>query len=79
MNLFAVQTRTWYAMEYVFPSAGRHFSPIWIDEITPLKTGAGLLRLRFFHANYPEGVRDKVYDLQVLQRKRHPGFLRARR
>ena len=55
-------------MEYVFPSAVRHFSPIWVEEITPLKTGVGMLRLRLFHANYPEGVQDKVYDLRVVQR-----------
>lgn len=68
MNDFTLQPRTWYAMEYVFRSAERHFSPIWVQEIKPLKTGAGMLRLHFFHANYPEGVQDKIYDLQVVQR-----------
>ena len=55
-------------MEYVFPSAERHFSPIWVQEIVPLKTGTGRLRLYFFHGNYSEGVQDKGYDLQVVQR-----------
>jgi hypothetical protein len=68
MSPFVLQPRTWYAMEYVFPSAQRHYSPIWAREITLLKTGSGMLRLQFFHANYPEGVQDKVYDLQIAHR-----------
>lgn len=72
MPRFALHPHAWYAMEFVFRSAERHFSPIWLEEITPLKTGNGMLRLVFFHANYPEGVQDKAYDLQVVQRfERH--------
>ncbi len=68
MLVFTLQPRTWYAMEYIFPSAERHLSPIWVQEITPLKTGVGMLRLHFYHANYSEGVRDKSYDLQIVHR-----------
>ena len=34
MSPFALQPSTWYAMEYVFPSAQRHYSPIWARDIT---------------------------------------------
>jgi len=77
MREFTISPRTWYAMEYVFPSAERHFSPIWVQEITPLKAGTGMLRLQLFHANYPEGVQDKLYELKVVQR--FAGYLVALR
>jgi hypothetical protein len=34
------------------------------------------LSLSFYHANYPEGVRDKIYALATIQRGQH--FLLAR-
>ncbi len=60
-------------MECLFPSGERHYSPVWVSEVRPLKTGAGRLVVSFYHANYPEGVRDKVYELTVLHRA--PGFV----
>jgi hypothetical protein len=61
----------WYAME-VFGASGAatnpHVSPIFLKAVEPLKTGRGLLKIDFFHANYPEGVQDKEYVLRVLHR-----------
>ncbi len=37
-------------------------------EADTLKTGNALLELDFHHENYPEGVRDKRYRLEVLVR-----------
>lgn len=68
MTVFTLQPRTWYAMEYVFRSAERHISPMWVEKVMPLKTGAGMLRLHFFHAKYAEGVQGKGYDLQIVHR-----------
>lgn len=65
---FTLTAGAWYGMEYLFSNGGRHYSPIWISDITPLKTGRGALRVRFYHANYSEGVRDKEYDLTVVHR-----------
>jgi len=52
----------------MFPSAERHYSPIWVQEFAPQKTGARMLQPHFYHANYPEGVQEKVYDLHILHR-----------
>ena len=64
-------------MEYVHPTGERHHSPIWVSRVAPKKRGKGLLRIEFYHANYPEGVRDKGYDLKVLHRD--IGYLLAMR
>ena len=62
-------------MEYVFRSAERHYSPIWVRTVEPQKSGEGLLTLDFFHANYAEGTRDKVYRLKIVHRAE--GYLLA--
>jgi hypothetical protein len=68
---FQLLAKKWYAME-VFGAGGAptnpHLSPIYVNAIEPLKTGHGILRLTFFHANYPEGVQNKEYVLRVLHR-----------
>ncbi|BCG47930.1 hypothetical protein GEOBRER4_n2783 [Citrifermentans bremense] len=38
--------------------------------------GTRTFNLHFYHANYPEGVRDKVYKLQTIERTKR--FLLAR-
>lgn len=38
-------------------------SPIRVDEVT--RGPRGRLRLGFYHADYPDGVRDKVYELRI--------------
>lgn len=69
MEDLTLQPRRWYAMDYYFPKDGkRHASPIWVTAVTPKRSGAGELALRFHHANYPEGVQDKKYDLKILRR-----------
>lgn len=63
----------WYACEFIGDffknwEDRRSYSPIRIDSIKPSDTEDGVFLLRFYHANYPEGVRDKVYKLKVLER-----------
>lgn len=43
-------------------------SPILVEGITPLKSGQGVMKLNFFHANYPSGVQGKEYTLQTMHR-----------
>lgn len=50
-----------------------YFSPIKVEDVTPLKTGQGGLRLRFFNAFYAGGVRDFEKTLRVL--RRHPEYI----
>ena len=59
----------WYAAELIgeeFGSEIRSYSPIRVDEVRP-RGGRGF-SLAFYHANYPEGVRDKVYELETIER-----------
>ena len=65
---FTLEPRKWFAMEYIFQDAHRHYSPVWIEAVEPLKSGQGVLEVAFFHANYSEGVQGKVYQIRVHQR-----------
>ena len=61
----------WYAAELLGEEFGREirsYSPVRVDEITP--RGGRRFSLAFYHANYPEGVRDKVYELETIERNR---------
>lgn len=77
MERFALQKNRWYAAEIIGEEFGaeiRSYSPIRVDEITP--KGGRRFELQFYHANYPEGVRNKVYELQTLERSNN--FILAR-
>lgn len=52
----------------------RSYSPIRAEEITP--KGGRKFSLAFYHANYPEGVRSKVYELETIER--NAAFILAR-
>ncbi len=68
-------------MEYLFADGNRHYSPIKVEEAKPLKSGKGLLLVRFFHLNYSQGVQSKEYEVKVILRNeqcrshRRPGSL----
>lgn len=67
---YRLKRGVWYAAEFLGDGLirlGHRYSPIRVDEITPMKTGKRIFELNFFHANYPEGVQDKLYRLQTLQ------------
>ena len=67
--IYRLQRGNWYAAEFLGDSlvrSGHRYSPIYVYEITPLKTGKRIFELSFFHVNYPEGVQDKLYRLQTL-------------
>lgn len=75
--MFTLNRHRWYAMQVVLRNGTQHVSPVWIFEVRALKSGKGIMQLHFWHANYPEGVQDKVYDLRVIRRE--PGYLLAER
>lgn len=52
----------WYEMA-VIEGCEAMLSLIRVDEVT--RGPRGRLRLGFYHADYPEGVRDKVYELRI--------------
>lgn len=73
---FTLTPSKWYAVEFIGDEFStekecRSYSPIRVDRITPVKGGHRHFDLSFYHANYPEGVRDKVYTLQTLERGEH--------
>jgi len=45
-----------------------YFSPIFVYEVKPLKTGKGVLCVEFYNAFYAEGVRNFRLELKVLKR-----------
>ena len=67
---FALAPGQWLAMEAWmrgFPDPP-HCSPVRVLAVSPHGGGRRELTLRFFHATYPEGVREKEYHLRVLHR-----------
>jgi hypothetical protein len=70
---FTLLPGQWYAAEFIgdeFCAAAefRSHSAIRVDAVAPARSGHRHFDLSFYHANYPEGVRDKVYSLQTLER-----------
>ncbi len=68
---FTLTPGRWYALEMVgdeFSPVLRHLSPIRVDAVSPKHIGERVFDLWFYHANYPAGVRTKMYTLQTLER-----------
>jgi len=68
---FTLEPGNWYAAEILgeeFEPKIRSLSPIRINQIESKKMKNRILEIDFYHANYPEGVRDKQYRLKTLER-----------
>ena len=68
---FALEKRKWYACEFIgdeFEADCCSYSPIRVHHVRPLQTGKRTFELDFYHANYPEGVRNKTYTLETIER-----------
>lgn len=77
MDRLSLEPGHWYAVELLgeeFGSKIRSYSPVRVEEITP--KGGRKFSLAFYHANYPEGVRSKVYKLETIER--NTAFILAR-
>ena len=63
--------RHWYSWQMLPGYFGEplvpYFSPIWVKEVTPRKTGKGILALGFINTLYAEGVQDFTLDLRILK------------
>lgn len=71
---FTLTEGRWYAAEFIgddFGSLVRSYSPIKVSTVRPFLSGERTFELGFYHANYPEGVRDKVYRLRTIERANH--------
>ena len=68
---FTLDPGKWYACEFIGDEFGDDlcsYSPIRINHVQPLNTGKRTFEIGFYHANYPEGVRDKTYTLETIER-----------
>lgn len=68
---FALEPRRWYACELIgneFADDMCSYSAIKVHKLEALGDGSRTFVLSFYHANYPEGVRDKVYRVQTVER-----------
>jgi len=52
---------------YVTEGNVPYFSPIWVEDVIPRKTGRRILTLQFINVLYAEGVQDFVLDLRILK------------
>lgn len=74
MSRFTLQPRRWYSCQFIgdeFDSdqvGSISYSAIKIHDLIPSKNGGRVFKLEFYHANSPEGVRDKSYTLQTIER-----------
>lgn len=75
---FTIEAGRWYACEFLGGECEnfRYYSPIKVEKLVALGGCARTFNLHFYHADYPEGVRDKVYKLQNIERVNQ--FLLAR-
>ena len=74
MERFTLRVGQWYAAELIgdeFHAQLRSYSPIKVRSIRQLKSGNRMFELGFYHANYPEGVQNKVYLLRTIERAHH--------
>ena len=68
---FTLEVGRWYACEFIgdeFEVGSSAHSPIRTDGLEPVRLQNRQFRLHFYHSNYPEGVRDKVYTLETIHR-----------
>ena len=73
MTRFTIQPGRWYACELIgdeFDEDKCSYSPIKVHSIKPENNGDRTFLLNFYHAKYPEGVRDKTYKLRTIERGR---------
>jgi len=68
---FTLKKNQWYACEIIgdeFEADKCSYTPIRVHELKPLGNGNREYILLFYHANYPEGVRNKEYKLRTIER-----------
>ena len=77
MNKFMLEQNKWYACRLEGKEFGTSYSPIKVCRFAPSKTGDETFQLDFYHANYPAGVRDKEYLVEIIERNEDMIFARS--
>jgi hypothetical protein len=80
-GFFTLRPDCWYAAEIIEDRGdgqnGFHtYSPILVESVVPAANEQRCFELAFYHANYPQGVQNKLYSLRTLMRSDH--FILAR-
>jgi len=68
---FTLESRKWYSAEIIgeeFSNSIRSYTPIKVHAVKQESKGDRVFHLEFYHANYPDGVKDKTYKLQTIER-----------
>ena len=76
---FTLREGRWYACELIGDEFGDDlcsYSPVKVYSVTPHGSGKRTFTLAFYHANYPQGVRDKEYTMKTIERGKR--FMLAR-
>ena len=62
-----LRPKRWFGWQMLPGYSGPYFSPIWVEEVTPRKTGKRILKVRFINVLYAAGVEDFSLDLRILK------------
>lgn len=72
MTRFTLKDDRWYGWQMIPGYVGEHCvpycCPIYMQEVAPLKSSKGLLRLSFWNTGYAEGAQGFEQTLKVLHR-----------
>ena len=72
MSQFTIQTQLWYGWQMLPGYFGErcvpYCCPIYVTNVTQLKTGKGILKIAFWNTGYAEGAQDFELDLKLLHR-----------
>ncbi len=67
---FKLEPFTWYAWQMLPGYTDEfYYSPIYVQKVTPLKTGKNLLKVEFINAFYASGVKGFELEMKVLKRE----------
>lgn len=72
MERFSIHKNGWFAWQMLPGYTGErsvpYCSPIFTTDITPLRTGMGVINLKFINVLYAQGVQDFNLDIKVIKR-----------
>jgi len=77
---FVVGTARWHGMQMIPGYFGERcnpwFSPVYVTEVEPLKSGKSILKISYLNALYPEGV-SEFHDIEIKILTRAKDYLVA--
>ncbi|GGW69684.1 hypothetical protein [Alishewanella tabrizica] len=71
-NYLTLEKGYWYGWQMLpgyVADYSPYFSPIFVTDVKPLKSGKNVLKLQFLNAHYAQGVADFDLNLKVLKKE----------